>query len=102
MRIEANSKHENDGDDEMTLCLRRDDLDWQEINGEIVALDGKDAVYLAVKGSGAMLWRLLADSATRDGLVDALVETYGIDSGLAGGDVDAFLSTLTARGLLAP
>jgi hypothetical protein len=85
----------------MTLCLRAQDLDWREIDDEIVALDAQGAVYLAVRGSGALLWRLLANSTTRDGLVEVLVERYEVDASRAGDDVDAFLSTLSQRGLLA-
>jgi hypothetical protein len=85
----------------MTLCLRKDDLDWRAIDDEIVALDTKDAVYLAVKGSGALVWRLLAEPTTKHSLVEALVEKYGIDSTRATVDVDAFLATLNDRGLLA-
>jgi hypothetical protein len=85
----------------MTLCLRRDNLDWREIGDEIVALDADAAEYLAVKGSGTLVWRLLAESTTRDGLIGALVENYGIDSNRASTDVDEFLATLEHRGLLA-
>ena len=85
----------------MTLCLREQDLDWREIADEIVALDAQGTVYLAVRGSGAILWRRLAESTTRDSLVQALVETYGIDAARAGDDVDEFLATLNERGLLA-
>lgn len=85
----------------MTLCLRKDDLDWREIDDEIVVLDTRDAVYLSVQGSGALVWRLLAESATKDSLIEALVKKYGIDSTRATADVDAFLATLNDRGLLA-
>jgi Coenzyme PQQ synthesis protein D (PqqD) len=85
----------------MTLCLRKKDLEWRDIDNEIVALDAQGAVYLAVRGAGVFLWRLLADSSTRDGLVEALVETYQIDAARAGDDVDEFLTTLNDRGLLA-
>jgi Coenzyme PQQ synthesis protein D (PqqD) len=88
------------GDDDMTLSLREQDLDWRDINDEIVALDAEGAVYLAVRGSGAVLWRLLASPTTRDSLVDTLVETYDIDPATAGDDVDEFLATLSDRGLL--
>ena len=64
----------------MTLCLRKEQLEWRDIGDEIVALDAEDSVYLAARGSGALLWRLLAESTTRNGLVEALVETYGIDA----------------------
>lgn len=85
----------------MTLCLREDDLDWREIDDEIVVLDTRDAVYLSVQGSGALVWRLLAESTTKDSLIEALVEKYGVDSTRATADVDAFLATLNDRGLLA-
>jgi DNA-binding GntR family transcriptional regulator len=85
----------------MTLCLRKDDLDWREIDDEIVVLDTRDAVYLSVQGSGALVWRLLAESATKDSLIEALVEKYGVDSTRATADVEAFLATLNDRGLLA-
>jgi hypothetical protein len=90
-----------EGDDGMPLCLREQDLDWREIGDEIVVLDGRAAVYLAVQGSGAVLWRLLADSTTQDRLVEALVETYRIDSVRAADDVEEFLTALNAQGLLA-
>ena len=85
----------------MTLCLRTHDLDWREIDDEIVALDGEASVYLAVRGSGAVLWQLLGESTTRDCLVEALIQTYGIDATRAADDVDAFLATLNQRRLLA-
>lgn len=85
----------------MTLCLREQDLDWRDIDDEVVVLDTKSAVYLGLRGSGAVLWRLLGESATRDSLVEALVATYDIDAIRAGEDVDEFLTTLDDRGLLA-
>lgn len=85
----------------MRLCLREHDLDWRDIGDEIVALDAQGGRYLAVQGSGTVLWRLLAESVTRDGLVEALVHTYGIDTTRAANDVDGFLATLNERGLLA-
>jgi hypothetical protein len=84
----------------MSLCLRARDLHWREIGDEIVALDLRGAVYLSLQGSGAFLWRQLAESTTRDGLVQALVETYGIETTRAANDVDKFLATLNDRGLL--
>lgn len=85
----------------MSFGLRENDLDWREIGDEIVVLDLRGAVYFAVQGSGAILWRRLAGSATRDRLVEVLVNTYGIDTARAAGDVDEFLVTLNERGLLA-
>jgi Coenzyme PQQ synthesis protein D (PqqD) len=89
-----------DRDDDMTLRLREQDLDWRDLDDEIVALDAEAAVYLAVQGSGALLWRLLAASTTRNGMVESLVDTYELDAAGAGDDVDEFLAMLRERGLL--
>jgi hypothetical protein len=85
----------------MTLGLRQHDLEWREINDDIVVLDGQDAAYLAVSGSGTLIWNLLSHRTDREALIHALVETYGIDDVRAGEDVDAFLTVLVDRGLLA-
>jgi hypothetical protein len=87
-------------DNRAPLRLRRHDLDWRDIDDEIVALDGQSAVYLALDGSGALLWRLLAASTTRHDLIEALVSTYGIDASRAAADVEDFLSNLDERRLL--
>jgi len=85
----------------MTLRLREEDLEWREIDDEIVVLDARDAAYLAVSGAGILIWSLLSEATDRDSLVHALVDRYGIDRTRAGEDVDAFLSSLVDRGLLA-
>jgi hypothetical protein len=84
----------------MSLCLRNHDLDWREIDDEIVALDVLGSVYLSVRGPSALVWRLLAGSTSRDTLIETLTEAYGIDAGVAAADVDRFIADLDARGLL--
>ena len=85
----------------MNLKLRSDDLEWREIDGEVVALDTRRAEYLAVDGSGAALWRALQAGTTHGQLVESLVERYAIDAARAAADVDAFIAQLRDRGLLA-
>jgi hypothetical protein len=86
----------------MTLRLRPDDLEWREIDSDIVVLDGRDATYLTLNGTGAVLWRMLAATATRDELVGALLDRYDVQESTAAADTDAFLATLSEQGLLAP
>lgn len=83
-----------------TLQLRREALDWREVDGEIVALESRGSVYLSANRSGAFLWQALAEGATRDTLVSGLAAEYRIDAGLAQRDVDRFLAELDAHGLL--
>jgi hypothetical protein len=87
--------------DLMTVQLRQRELDWREIDDEIVVLDGREATYSAVRGSGTLVWRLLAQATTRQRLVEAVVDCYDVSEEQAGRDVDAFLATLREKGFLA-
>jgi hypothetical protein len=82
------------------LKLRETDLHWREIDGEIIALEVRGSTYVAANGAGTLLWRALAEGATRDALIDELVSTYGIRREQASGDTDAFLAQLEEQGLL--
>ena len=73
------------------IRLKPSELEWREIDGEIIALEAERSLYLAANPAAALLWQLLADGATRERLCAALVDAYGIDDGLAARDVDAFL-----------
>jgi len=86
---------------EKKLELSRDAVEWRRIEGEVVAIDLERSVYLAVNGSGALLWELLAKGTTRATLVDRLVEIFGIEEHRAEEDVDRFLTELERRRLLA-
>jgi hypothetical protein len=82
------------------LRLKRSALEWREVEGEIVALDVGAAEYVAANGAGAILWRELAGGATREALVASLTREYRVDAETAGRDVDRFVESLGARGLL--
>ena len=74
---------------------------WREVDGEIVALELKDSVYYAVGGSGNVLWRRLAEGATRDELVDVITAEFdGVDPELVRVDVDEFLAGAIAQHLV--
>jgi coenzyme PQQ synthesis protein D (PqqD) len=87
---------------EMTaeLRIRRDALEWREVEGEVVALDLRGSEYLAVNRSGALLWRELTRGATRDQLAALLQERFGLDAAAARSDVEAFIDVLSSRDLL--
>jgi hypothetical protein len=83
------------------LRLRSDDLHWQAVEGEVLALDARTQVYLAVNKSGAVLWDLLARGTSRAELIERLVSQYDLAPDRAAGDVDRILNELSAKGLLA-
>ena len=82
------------------LRLREEDLSWLQIDAEIVAVDVTKSTYLSANESGAVLWSLLVDGATRAELATALQDRYGIDRDRAEADADAFVAALESRGLL--
>lgn len=80
--------------------MRETDLDWREVEGELVALDVRESRYLSVNETGKQLWSALAEGATREELVGRLVETFGIERAQAETDTDAFVRDLESRNLL--
>ena len=86
----------------MTLLrLKEMDLHWREIDGEIIALEGRGSLYVAANSAGTVLWRALVQGTTRDGLADELVRVYGIERERAVADAGRFVDALAEQGLLA-
>lgn len=83
------------------MKIRKDaSLLWRQLDDEVIALDMEDSVYLRLNQTGTVLWYQLQQPATRQDLVETLVERYEIDEAQAGADVDAFLDSLERSGLL--
>jgi hypothetical protein len=87
--------------DDATLRLRQEGLNWREIDGEVVVLDIERSHYLNLNETGCVLWLLLAEGATPRQLVDKLIEEFDIDEATARDDVDAFVASCRENGLLA-
>jgi hypothetical protein len=82
------------------LRLREKDLEWREVEGEVVALDLRTSRYLAVNRTGARLWSSLAKGATHEQLTETLVQSYGISSEQADAETNEFVDMLRVEGLL--
>ena len=85
---------------ESRIKLRGEDLAWRELDGEIIVVDLRSSRYLNVNSTGATLWPRLAQGATQNELVNALVETFAIPSDQALRDVSAFVQMCVERDLL--
>jgi hypothetical protein len=81
--------------------LRSEGVEWRSVEDEVVVLDGDAGEYIAVTGSGAALWPLLLEGASRAALVDELRSRFDVDEATAARDVESFVSELAERGLLA-
>jgi coenzyme PQQ synthesis protein D (PqqD) len=82
------------------LRLRRDNLSWRELDGEIVALDNGNSMYVATNRTGTLLWNKLAAGATREQLAADLVAAFDVAPDQAATDVGRFVDDLRAQGLL--
>ena len=82
------------------LRLQSNRVEWREVEGELIALERSESVYLAGNSSATILWRALAAGTTHDALANLLVSVYGIALETARTDVARFLDDLSARGLL--
>ncbi|TQN37944.1 coenzyme PQQ synthesis protein D (PqqD) [Blastococcus colisei] len=82
------------------LRVRRDAAVWREIDGETVVLDVASGSYLGLNATGSQLWGALVEGASRADLVSLLVQHFAVTPEEAGRDVDQFLDTCRARGLV--
>ncbi|MBO5280537.1 MAG: PqqD family protein [Clostridia bacterium] len=83
----------------------REDFALKQIAGTFVVLPlGKKTVdftgMLTLNETGRMLWELLSNGCSRDGLAEALVREYGIPMETALTDVDEYLDKLMRIGCL--
>ena len=72
--------------------LKSGELEWRELDGELLILEAKQMLYLAGNPAATLLWRRLAQGATAEQLCEALMDAYGIEAAVASRDVEAFLA----------
>lgn len=88
-------------DDDATLRLRQEGLNWREIDGEVVVLDVEQSHYLNLNPTGSVLWLMLAEGATERQLIERLLQEFDVDEPTARDDVLAFLADCRENDLLA-
>jgi hypothetical protein len=86
--------------DDPRIKLRRERLEFVQVDGEVVVLDSRDSLYYSVNGSGGELWSALRAGTTESDLAQLLIDRHGIEAIRARADVTAFVTQLTEAGLL--
>ena len=68
----------------------------------VLPLGGELALgsLITLNETGAFLWRLLENGASREELVEALLEEYDVDKERAEKDLDVLLAKMNAVGVL--
>jgi hypothetical protein len=80
--------------------VRGDDISWREAGDEIVVLNTVSSVYFGLGGSGARLWRHLAEGATTQEMIAVLSADAPAVRARAASDLDAFLDALLGHRLI--
>ncbi len=78
----------------------RQDVEWQVVDDEVVALHLGQSSYLAVNDTGARLWPLVAAGTTEAALAAELVASFGVAAELAHTDAGAFVARLRELALV--
>ena len=84
---------------------RKDGFIVRQIADQNVAVAVGEASHsfrgmIKLNDTGLMIWNLLEDDITENGIVAALTERYDVDDETARADVRRFLSVLTEAGVL--
>jgi hypothetical protein len=82
------------------IRLRRERVEWREVDDELVVLDMEGSVYLSVNSSGKDLWAAVVAGATADDLAAILSGRYGRAPDDAQREVAAFVKSLENLGLV--
>ena len=71
------------------------------VDDETVLLDLASGIYFGIDGVGQRIWEAVSQGQSLGDTVAVIVAEYEVDEAQAQADVNAFVSDLVARGLLA-
>jgi hypothetical protein len=72
----------------------------KEIAGEIILLDLEDGTYLGLDTVGARIWQLVDAGLAPDKMAQTLIKEFDVPLERLKNDIETFLATLEARGLV--
>lgn len=84
----------------MTLTKAKGQFSETTIDEEIVVMSLDTGTFFSLSGTGRTIWELLDRHADRAGLLTALAQTYGTDETAIAAELDEFLASLSAAGLV--
>jgi hypothetical protein len=87
-----------------TLASRiaiRDDVLFQEVNGEAVLLNLKTGVYFGLDPVGTRVWQLLVEPRVLADVLAVVVDEYDVSPERGAGDLIALVTDLEQHGLVA-
>jgi hypothetical protein len=75
-------------------------LTWRVLNDETVVVSPNDGKYCVLNGLGTVIWQLLSEQYSLEGIEKYLMIHYEVSEEQAREDIGRFLSDLSQKGLL--
>ena len=72
----------------------------QEVEGELILLDTRQAQYYALDAVGTRCWELLAHHGNEEQVIDSILEEYEVDEDTVRSDVAELVRRLVERRLV--
>lgn len=82
------------------MRLRKTELEWREVDGEVLVFDARAARYFGLTSTGALLWVLLSAGHDAESSAAMLVERTGMAGDRARVEVARFLAWSEGQDLL--
>ncbi len=76
------------------------DLSWRDVNGELVIVDTRRGDYHVLNALGARVFAAIVEGDDTASIASSIAETHDMTPREVQRDVDAFVATLAAKGLL--
>ena len=77
-------------------------VNWTDTGGGLVVYDQQRGSYHELNAVGSAIWRALEGGRTREAVIERLAGLFDADPAAISADVDPFLSSLLADGLIRP
>ena len=84
-----------------TIIKCPDQFSQSMIDDEIVVMSLATGTFFSLSGTGRSIWELLDDHSDRSGLLTALAQAHGQVAAASAAELDEFIASLTAAGLVA-
>jgi hypothetical protein len=85
----------------MQFQVNSDTAAWRFVDGEAVIIHADTSAYYGLNKTASFIWEaLLGNGLPAREISDRVGERFGVDSASIQGEVDAFLATLSAEGLV--
>ena len=76
------------------------DIVYRELDGSIVTLSLATGEYVELDLVGTRIWQLIEQDGRRSSVREGVLASFDIDEHTCDQELDAFLSTLAAKGLI--